>query len=59
MATGHAAGTAAAVAAKRNSRIRDIPIRLLQRTLLEQGAILSTNGRQFSDVPVAEPVAAD
>ena len=40
MATGHAAGTTAALAARHNGRIRDLDIADLQRTLLEQGAIL-------------------
>ncbi|MBC7232334.1 MAG: FAD-dependent oxidoreductase [Chloroflexi bacterium] len=42
LATGHAAGTAAALAALGNGRTRDVDIATLQRTLKEQGAILST-----------------
>lgn len=45
LATGHAAGTAAALAALGNGRIRELDIPLLQRTLQEQGAILSTQRR--------------
>jgi ribulose 1,5-bisphosphate synthetase/thiazole synthase len=51
MATGHSAGTAAALAAAGTGRIRDLPIRKLQRMLLDQGAILSTKGRTFDDAP--------
>jgi hypothetical protein len=43
LATGHAAGTAAALAAKGGSRVRDLDIEALQRMLKEQGAILSTD----------------
>ena len=42
-ATGHAAGTAAALAAQGSGRVRQIDIPLLQRTLVEQKAILSTS----------------
>lgn len=45
MATGHAAGTAAALAAAGNGRIRDLDIPLLQKALLEQDAILATGER--------------
>lgn len=41
MATGHAAGTAAALAARGNSSVRDVDIHALQRVLKEQQAILS------------------
>lgn len=41
MATGHAAGTAAAVAALNDRYMRDIDIREIQRKLIEQNAILS------------------
>ena len=41
MATGHAAGTAAAVAALNNQYMRDVDIRLVQQTLIDQDAILS------------------
>jgi hypothetical protein len=48
MITGHAAGTAAALASRGNGQVRDVDIALLQRTLLDQGAILSTDpGRRF------------
>ena len=47
MATGHAGGTIAALASQGNGKIRDLDIRLIQRTLLEQDAILSTEeGRE-------------
>jgi hypothetical protein len=49
MATGHAAGVAAALAAQGNGRIRNVPIRKLQRMLLAQGAVLSTQERSFDD----------
>ncbi len=42
LATGHAAGTAAALAAKGGARVRDLNIEALQGVLKEQGAILST-----------------
>lgn len=45
MATGHAAGTAAALAAQDSGRMRDLDIRRLQRTLIEQDAILGTGER--------------
>jgi hypothetical protein len=45
MATGHAAGTAAALAAAGNGKIRNLDIRSLQKTLLEQDAILATGER--------------
>jgi hypothetical protein len=47
--TGHAAGTAAALAALGNGRARDVNILTLQKTLLSQGAILTTAGRKFED----------
>ncbi len=42
MGTGHAAGTAAAIAAKENERVRDINVDILHRILKEQNVILST-----------------
>jgi FAD dependent oxidoreductase len=48
MATGHAAGVAAALAAKRKARVRQLPISEIQRELLRQGASLRT------DLPVVE-----
>jgi len=45
--TGHAAGTAAALAARHGGSVRDVNVRQLQKTLLDQGAILSTAGRKF------------
>lgn len=42
MATGHAGGTIAALASRETSRIRDLDIRHIQRTLLDQDAVLST-----------------
>ena len=42
LATGHAAGTTAALAARRNGKIRDLDIREVQKTLEAQGAILRT-----------------
>ena len=38
--TGQAAGTAAALAAKEGYRLRDLDIKLLQKTLMEQGQVL-------------------
>ncbi len=58
MATGHAAGTAAALAAQGNGRTRDVDIRLLQEMLLKQNAILSTEGRDFGVPQVAAAVTA-
>jgi hypothetical protein len=43
MATGQAAGTIAALAGRANSHIRDLDIRLIQQTLLEQDVVLSTD----------------
>lgn len=43
MATGHAAGTAAALAARRNGHVRDLDIHALQETLKGQEVILSTD----------------
>lgn len=48
-AMGHAAGTAAALAAKGDGEVRGVNIGKLQRKLLEQGAILSTAPR--NDIP--------
>ena len=45
--TGHAAGTAAALAARDSKAVRDVNILELQTTLLRQGAILSTAGRKL------------
>jgi hypothetical protein len=45
MATGHAAGTTAALAAIHDSEIRDLDIRLVQRTLVGQNAILGVGER--------------
>ncbi|MGQ9493297.1 MAG: FAD-dependent oxidoreductase [Anaerolineae bacterium] len=42
LATGHAAGTAAALAALGNGQVRSLDIATLQHTLKKQGAILST-----------------
>jgi hypothetical protein len=47
--TGHAAGTAAALAARGSGRTREVNIRQLQHELLRQRAILSTAGRQFDE----------
>jgi hypothetical protein len=40
MATGHAAGVAAALAAKRNARLRQLPVKEIQHELVRQGASL-------------------
>ena len=45
LATGHAAGTTAALAAKHTGKVRDLDIRLVQKTLIEQNAILGTGAR--------------
>jgi hypothetical protein len=45
MATGHAAGTTAALASKHGGRIRDLDISLVQKTLVEQDAILGVGDR--------------
>lgn len=51
MITGHAAGTTAALASKGNGEVRDVDINSLQRTLIEQGVILSTSPeRQFASI---------
>ena len=42
LATGHAAGTAASLAARGNSKVRNLNIQALQQFLKEQQAILST-----------------
>jgi ribulose 1,5-bisphosphate synthetase/thiazole synthase len=42
MATGHAAGTAAALAAQRDGAVRRLDIKALQQTLREQDVVLST-----------------
>jgi hypothetical protein len=42
MATGHAAGMTAALAAKASGRVRDLDVGVLQQTLREQEVILST-----------------
>lgn len=42
LATGHAAGTAAALAARENGSVRDLDIQAIQHVLKEQQAILST-----------------
>jgi hypothetical protein len=42
MATGHAGGTAGALAAKEKGMVRGVDIQELQRVLRKQGAILST-----------------
>ena len=47
--TGHAAGTGAALAARHGGRVREVNLLALQKTLLSQGAILSTEGRRFDD----------
>jgi len=47
MATGHSAGTTAALAALEGKQIRDLDVRQVQKKLIEQGAILSTvEGRE-------------
>ncbi len=47
--TGHAAGVGAALAARNSGRVRDVNILALQKTLLGQGAILTTADRKFDD----------
>ena len=48
--TGHAAGTSAALAAlDHEGRVREVNIRRLQNTLIEQKAILTTEGRTFDE----------
>ena len=49
MAIGHAAGVTASLASQHTGKIRDLNVRKIQRTLLEQNAILSTHGRVFDD----------
>jgi hypothetical protein len=46
MATGHAAGTTAALAAMHDTTAREMDIRLVQRTLVDQDAILGTGERK-------------
>ena len=57
MAIGHAAGVTAALASKATGKVRDLNIRHIQRTLLDQDAILSTHGRTFHDEHSAYDVA--
>ncbi|WP_267277074.1 FAD-dependent oxidoreductase [Arthrobacter sp. CDRTa11] len=45
MVSGHAAGTAAALAAQHGGTITDVPIELIQKTLSSQGAVLKRNER--------------
>jgi len=45
MATGHAAGTTAALASKHGGKIRDADVRLVQKTLVGQDAILGVGDR--------------
>lgn len=45
MVSGHAAGTVAALAAKENYEVGAVPIELVQRTLLQQGAVLERKER--------------
>lgn len=47
--TGHAAGTAAALASRNGGFVRDVDIQELQHTLLGQKAILTTAGRTFDE----------
>ena len=48
--TGHAAGTSAALAALDcEGRVREVNIRRLQNMLIEQKAVLTTEGRTFDD----------
>ena len=62
MATGHAAGTSAAVAAMNGQYMRDVDIRQIQRTLIDQDAILSViDGREpwsGESVTVRESITA-
>ena len=60
MATGHAAGAIAALAARRGGDVRGLDIRQIQHTLLQQDAILSTEGRDFGVAETASlaPVPA-
>ena len=46
LATGHAAGTTAALAANANGVIRDLDIRMIQSTLRGQNALLSTDDQE-------------
>ncbi len=46
MALGHAAGTAAALAAKGNVTVQDVDIALLQKTLEQQKAIIHYSDRR-------------
>jgi hypothetical protein len=59
MATGHAAGVAAAVAAQGGTTLRGADIGVIQDTLRAQGAILSTSEPSLAQpMAAAEPVAA-
>lgn len=46
MATGHAAGTAAALAALGTGKLRETPVSLIQETLRTQGAMLDTSAQE-------------
>ena len=45
LATGHAAGVTAAMVALHDSKVRELDVRIVQRKLLEQGAILGVGER--------------
>jgi hypothetical protein len=45
LATGHAAGVTAGLMAKHDSKVRELDVRLVQRKLIEQGAILGVGER--------------
>jgi hypothetical protein len=54
MATGEAAGAAAALSSKLNKRPRELDIRILQKTLLNQGALLFLEDEQSQEKAVRE-----
>jgi hypothetical protein len=43
MVTGHAAGTIAALAAKENCPVTDLPVAMVQQVLRDQSAVLERN----------------
>jgi hypothetical protein len=50
MVSGHAAGTAAALAALRDETINEVPVALVQETLRSQGAVIERSERPENDV---------
>jgi hypothetical protein len=58
MATGHAAGVAAALSARSGTALRMLDPLLLRSTLIEQGAIVSRDRQLDTEPGLAHPFAA-